>query len=194
MGWQTGTLGPHLLSFHHFLNLHSWLLYHNEFFFQLMFLGRRALDKGEAGGYTQPSCTSGRGSNTFRALHPNNMLPSHSWSCFCCWTLGIIRVASEENHGDFSVFWAAPLKFLLLWELVIPPSAHREPVPEASPYHHPFSMATAGRAGKWHATQSACPPWKFLIETKTALLSLGRFPDRGDIKPQNLASILRINK
>lgn len=134
---------------------------------------KKGIDKGEAGGYTQPSCTSGRGSNTFRALHPN-MLPSHSWSCFTAEPLGIIRVAPEVNHVDFSQqSFERSRKFLLLWELSslaqltgAGPSSCVHTTTTPSQWPHQVGLESGMRHNQYL-------PWKFLIATKTALLSLG---------------------
>lgn len=109
----------------------------------------------------------------FRALHPN-MLPSHSWSCFTAEPLGIIRVAPEVNHVDFSQqSFERSRKFLLLWELSslaqltgAGPSSCVHTTTTPSQWPHQVGLESGMRHNQYL-------PWKFLIATKTALLSLG---------------------
>lgn len=114
---RQGTLGPHLLSFHHFLNLHSCgLLYHNEFFsFSLCSLEEGHRQRWSWGGTPSP------------AVHlAEAPIPSEPYTLTCCLlthdhVLLLNPWASSEwpqkrIMGTFQSFEPSR-KFLLLWEL-----------------------------------------------------------------------------
>lgn len=151
---------------------------------------KKSIDKGEAG--SQPSSTSSRDSSLFRAL-PRGL---SFMIMFYCWVPGHHQSGSKsESHRLFiAVFWDVS-NIPPTLRTVLPPSTHRGWSQQPCIYYTTLSLwpqQYGPGSGTWH--NQFVSPGNFKLRLKLPSWIWVDLLDRGDIKPQNLASILKINK